>query len=250
MIALLSAMEEEMRDLKRGMKIRKTSSYQCCRIYEGIFAGRENLLVITGIGGEHARQVTQMILATYPISALISTGFGGGLNPKTAVGDIVVCTKLFNGDKSATGDQSDWLDLDQGLIVSSCGTDGKKDFKILIGNGVTVSQVCSTSQSKSKLGNIYNADIVDMESYFIGRAALEKHFPIIVVRSIFDTVQDDLTVLDNIMSNGKINPRRMLPYLLIHPGQTKSLFRYAGNSKKARRSLTVYLSALVEKIAI
>ncbi len=248
MIALISAMEEEIGDLKRAMEIRKTASYQCCRIYEGKFGGKENLLVLTGVGGEHAQQVTQLILTTYPISAVISTGFGGSLNPKTDVGDVVIYAQLFCGDEAGRAANRESLKLDTHLAAPASPATVRNGFKTMIGNGVTVSKVCSTAQAKQALGNEFNADIVDMESYFIGRATLEKHCPFIAVRSIFDTMQDDLSALDNISSSGKIVPRRMFSYLIAHPGEAKSLVRYARNSRKARKSLAVYLAELVEKL--
>lgn len=249
MIALISALEEEVRDLKRNMEIRRTASYQCCRIYEGEFAGKANLLVLTGIGGEHAQQVTQLILATYPVRLMVSTGFGGSLNPKTDVGDVVIYAQLFNGDQAGGPSRREGLKLNPGLAARVSEGITPNGLKTLIGNGVTISKVCSSPQIKRNLGNEFNADIVDMESYFIGQVALERGMPFIAVRSIFDTLQDDLSVLDNVTFDGKIVPRRMLSCLISHPGQVKNLVRYANNAKKARKSLAVYLTGLMEKMA-
>src|SRR5512141_1048661 len=100
MIALFSALEEEIRDFKKEVIVSKVSSYRCCRIYQGKCRSRDCLMVLTGMGTEHAKQVAQMIIATYPVRVLISTGFGGSLNKQTKDGDIVIYKKLFTDNQT------------------------------------------------------------------------------------------------------------------------------------------------------
>jgi nucleoside phosphorylase len=229
------------------MSIRKTSSYRCCRMYEGNYGKRECVLVLTGMGGEHARQVTQLITSTYPVSALISTGFGGSLNHKTAVGDVVIYARLFEGGMGApSGPQSD-LASDSKLVETASALVGH-GFRTLVGTGLTLPEVCSLPVAKLELGQKFAADIVDMESYSIGQSALERKYPFIAARSVFDSVEDDLTLLNRITSGGTLSLRKACSRLAAHPGDLRKLLGFSKNAAKARSSLAQFLSGLLEKM--
>jgi adenosylhomocysteine nucleosidase len=247
-IAIFSALDEEIREFKMGMSIEKDSSYQCCRMYQGKYRGKDCVLVVTGMGGEHARQVTQLILSTYPVSALISTGFGGSLNRKTQIGDLVIYSKLVAAPASEIHEQMPELISDPGLVAQALTVRSDK-FQVLLGRGLSLSRVCSLPSDKLDLGKLFDADIVDMESFSIGQAASEKGYPFIAVRSIFDAVDDDLSLLDHIAVSGKLNPLKACSRLIAHPGDLGTLLGYSRNAVKARKNLAAFLFDLVEKIA-
>jgi nucleoside phosphorylase len=247
LIAVFSALEEEIRDFKTGMSIRKISSYRCCRMYEGKYGEKECVLVLTGMGGEHARQVTQLIVSTYPVSALISTGFGGSLNSKTGVGDVVIYSKLCDGAKAPVPGIQPELISDSKLVAAASTLKGNS-FQTLVGRGLTLSEVCSLPANKLELGQKFAADIVDMESYSIGQTALERNYPFIAVRSVFDCVEDDLTPLNSITTGGRLSPGRACSHLIVHPGDIRKLFGFSRNAVKARKNLALFLSALLEKM--
>ena len=247
MLAVLSALEVEIKDFKKGMVINQTSSYQCCKFYRGRYRGRECLLALTGMGAKHAGQVTQLILATYPVKAVISTGFGGSLNAKTGVGDIVVYDRLINGDQTEkSGDLKELLSDPE--LVRAAKLSGGKDFKTITGNGVTISQVCSRPADKARLCRSFKADMVDMESYAIGKAAIEKNLPFVAVRSVFDGSKDDIGLLSKLTNNGKVSARKVCSQLISNPGEIKSLWRFSQNAGMARKNLAIFLAQLIERI--
>jgi nucleoside phosphorylase len=247
MIALISALEEEVRDLKKGMAIIKTYSGPVCRVYEGKCAKKDCLLVLTGVGKERARRATEFILNKFQVSALISTGFGGALNNKTSAGDIVIYLRI-NCEESPGGSPGKALYSNSSLVSAASKSGEGTGFRSLLGQGVTISQVCVTPESKYRLGQVFTADVVDMESYWIGQIAGERKLPFIAVRSIFDTVQDDLSLLGHIIVNGKVTPLKALGYLICHPGQMRKTIAYSVNSQKARGNLAFFLYNLVKDI--
>jgi adenosylhomocysteine nucleosidase len=248
MIALISALDEEIRDFRRGMSIRRISSYQCCRFYEGRLGNRDIILALSGMGGEHAKQVSQLILATYPVEVLISTGFCGSLNGKTGPGDMVVYSRSLNGEAMSGDRKMGELLLDPVLAKAAIKTCGKMNCRTLVGSGVTVSKVCSAPEDKRRLGQEYAADVVDMESYAIGQISLEKKTPFIAVRAVFDNIQDDLSVLEDITHGGKVAPWKLFSQVLAHPLKTKRLIQYGSNSRMARKNLSIFLCSLIEGI--
>jgi hypothetical protein len=90
--------------------------------------------------------------------------------------------------------------------------------------------------------------VVDMESYWICQIAGERDVPFIAVRTIFDTVQDDLSLLGHMMVEGKVTPLKALGYLISHPGRVRKIVAYYINSKKARRNLAFFLHNLAKDI--
>jgi adenosylhomocysteine nucleosidase len=247
MIAIMSALEEEVREFKKGMVITKTSREQDCRIYEGNCAKKDSLLVLTGVGRERAQKTTEFILNKFPVNALVSTGFGGSLNGKTATGDIVIYAKI-NCEETPGGQPGKTLYSNPGLISAASKQGGNNGFNSLVGNGVTISEVCVTPESKRRLGQVFAADVVDMESYWIGQIAGQRNLPFIVLRSIFDTVQKDLSLLSHVTVEGKAAPLKAAGYFIGHPGQLGKVGSYVSDSQKAGRNLALFLHKFVKDV--
>jgi adenosylhomocysteine nucleosidase len=247
MIAIFSALEAEVRELKKEMVIKTTSIDQDCRIYAGIWVGKDILLVLSGVGKERAKLAAGLILNKYPVDALISSGFGGGLNNQTAAGDVVIYSALICEDKRGGGLQKD-LHPDPRLFSAAAKGCDASDLRVLVGRGITISQVCLTPESKLKLGKLSGADVVDMESYWIGLTAAENNIPFLAARSIFDSVEDDLTMLSHITDDGEVKPLKALGYFSGHPGQLRKAVSFSTNSKKAEKNLAIFLSKLVKAI--
>jgi nucleoside phosphorylase len=249
MIAVISALEEEIKDFKRAISIKRVSSYRCCRFYEGHCENQDIVLALTGVGAEHAKQVAHLILATYPVKTLISTGFCGSLNDKTRIGDIVVYSRISPGGNLPTAEtNASPLVLDPGLADFAAKISSGTKFRTMIGNGVTIPNVCSTPEAKSRLGKVHLADVVDMESYSIGEITSEKKVAFIAARVVLDQLKDDLSLFDDITSSGKIVPRKVLFQMVARPSSATKLVQFANNSRKARKSLSVFLCGLIRTL--
>jgi adenosylhomocysteine nucleosidase len=247
LIALFSALKEETGEIRKSMTVSGVSALQGCSVIEGKYGGRESLLVLTGMGKEKARRAAEMVLGKYPVSLLISTGFGGGLNEKTAVGDIVVCSRLLNGE--APPRNCEVLESDPRFVSASRKILEKAGPGFLIGTGVTVPFLSSTPENKKELGKQYEADMVEMESYWIAGIAAERKLPFLEVRSISDSVEDDLSFLSRIVSNsGKIRPMSAAANVISHPEMIQTMARFAGKAKKAAKSLAAFFDEFMKEI--
>jgi adenosylhomocysteine nucleosidase len=247
LIAILNAIKEESSYLKKGMKIRKISSYPDCQMFEGKIGEKEILLVLTGMGKEGAIKSTELALKKYPIKVMISTGFGGALNNKSAAGDVIIYSRLISDEvRHKQSDKVLVCDSDLNALASKLGHG--VNYRTLSGNGVTISEVCITPEAKSKLGLDFNADVVDMESYWVGQTAREKNIPFVTIRSIFDAANDDLSLLNQITVEGKIKPLKVLSHLMCHPRHIKQASGYSANYRKAGKNLALFLNRLIEEI--
>ncbi len=250
MIAIFSALDEEIRDFKKGIKLIKTLHYKNCRIYEGLYGLKQNcLLVLTGIGREFASQAARMIIHEYPVSLLVSTGFGGGLNDRTGVGDIVVYSKLIceNGFRPGSRNEAAGC-LEPGIFPEAFQLLKQGGFHYLPVKGITVNRICQTPETKRELGYKFTADVVDMESYWIGEIAMEHSLPFITVRSIFDTVQDDISLTGRFTTEENLGRLKALGYLMVHPLQIQKSLEFFSHSRKAGKNLSVFLRQFIEEI--
>lgn len=247
MIAFLVALEEEARELKRRMVITRTSAFQSCRIFEGNLAGKEVLLVLTGMGKTQAKAATEWLLDKYPIVAVVSSGFVGALNNKTAAGDIVIYSTLTCDD--GHGSTNGKIIYPCSMLIEAATKSGAEcEFGVLPGKGISIMQPCVSPESKARLGRESAADVVDMESYWIGQIAAERKVPFIVARSIFDSVRDDLSLLGYVTDGGKVKPFKVVGYLIRHPGTIKRLIVFAANSRNAGRNLAIFMGKLIKQI--
>jgi nucleoside phosphorylase len=176
---------------------------------------------------------------------VISTGFAGALDDSSAIGDIAVYSELKCETES--GKETQKTLLPDRRLMSLALSRNKVGSVVLDRTGVTCSVVCGTPASKKTLGRRCGASVVDMESYWIGKAAAKRNVPFLAVRTISDTVNDDISVLDELITGETLN-RTALKYLATHPKGVAILFSYYKKAKKAERSLSLFLREMIEKI--
>jgi adenosylhomocysteine nucleosidase len=261
MLVIMFAMAAEQRELKKALVISKTSVYRDCRIYEGKIANKNVLLAVTGVGQKRAVAATEFILNRYPVDAMISSGFAGSLNNKTAVGDIVIyssltCEMRQDSAPVKTPAPVSFPSLQLSAFSLSPASNSSSlsagchlpfTFRVCSGKGISISRVCVTPRDKLKLGLESGADVVDMESYWIGQIADQRNIPFITVRSISDSIEDDLSILVDVMDGEKINPIKVMGYLIAHPGQLRMMASRVANSRKAGKNLAVFLGKLARE---
>jgi adenosylhomocysteine nucleosidase len=247
MLSIFAALEAEVSEFKKGMTIFGTSTYQDCRIFEGRLAGRDVLLAVTGIGEERAKTAARYVLDKIPVSALVSSGFAGALNDKTAVGDMVIYTVL-RCEQCREVSAGKPLQPDP-ILLTQCLKSGREcAIQVLSGRGISISRVCATPQDKSELGRDSGADSVDMESFWIGQIAAERNVPFIAVRSISDNLADDLSLLADITAGSRVKPLKALGHFIHHPTDLRTAALLLTNSRKAGKNLALFLDTVVKNI--
>jgi len=228
------------------MALKEAHTWQDCRIYAGEYKGKPVLLAQTGMGKERAEAATEFILERYPIDTLISLGFAGGLNENLRVGDIVLCATLYSNNGTAQGGQ---CSSDASLISLSLQALPGKVTRLRQGKGVTVAQAASTPETKLALRQTFQADVVDMESYWIGKIASAREVPFLAVRAISDTVHDSLLPFDRFIDmNGKLLRQRAVSYFLSHPQHLAKLVALSRSARRARKNLTAFIEYLMAKL--
>jgi len=246
MLALLGALKEDISDLRKGIALKESYTWQNCHIYAGNYRGKSVVLAQTGMGRERAESATEFILGRYPVTALISFGFAGALKENLQIGDVVLCSTLYSNNGAAKGNP---CSSDSSLISLSLQALQGTVTRLSQGKSVTVAQAASSPDAKLALCQTFDADIVDMESYWIGKIASAREVPFLAIRAISDTLQDSLLPFDRFIDmNGKLLRQRAIAYFLSHPQHLVKLLSLSHSARRARKNLTAFLDYLIVKL--
>ncbi len=229
MLAVLSALEEEIVGFRRLMVVAGIDFLGDCRIYRGSYCGHEFLLVNHGVGKRRTLSAVRTLLDRYPVTAIVSIGYAGGLLPGCHTGDLYLCSRISCAeDPVAVSHYSD------SRLLSLA--DGCKMPGVCRGTGVTASRLVSSPDDKQILREASKADIVDMESYWIARLAAENGIPFIIARAVSDAAGDTFPELPSYRWHQAIR------YFIWHPLQGWRLYR---GMRRARHSLTRFAAYIV-----
>jgi adenosylhomocysteine nucleosidase len=102
MLAIVSAMHEEIAlivESLRGAKVRELGQR---RFHLGTFQGVETVAVFCRYGKVAAAATVAQLIAAYPVSEIVFTGVAGGTQPGLAIGDVVVASGLLQHDMDAS----------------------------------------------------------------------------------------------------------------------------------------------------
>jgi len=102
MIAIISAMPEEMQTLHDQMEIKQTISEGKRDYYQGVLYDKEIVLVFSRWGKVAAATTTTQLFNLFPISEVIFSGVAGALIDKLNIGDIVIGEDLIQYDMDAS----------------------------------------------------------------------------------------------------------------------------------------------------
>ena len=249
MIALLGAFGQEMAGLRRRMAVEEVVDGPVCKVYRGQLRGKPCLLVQTGIGRRRAEKATRFVLERFSVTELISVGFAGALTSDLKIGDVVACSTVrrASGFGKDEGEAEPYA-ADAGLLALASSGTGDGSTRSLAATCVTTPGVVSGAGAKQELGREFQAQVVDMESYWIAGMASTHRVPFIAIRSISDTLEDDLRAVDHILdSEGRVLWKRVVPYFLLHPHHLPSMFTAFRNMRRAERNLTAFISDLVKR---
>ena len=196
----------------------------------------EVVIVLTGIGTEKAGIAAEYTFTHYRIHYAISTGVCGGLNENMKFGDFILYAEMKSEEEGKIS-----LFPDKHLLSIAEANLNSQEWRHVRDTGLTVKKVCALPKSKSSLAKKFNAGAVDMESYRLAEVANNYKIPFIAICPVFDTISDDLTVLENIIPHPKFS------FILVHPRCIAELFDYYSRSKKVEKNISKLVCDFTEK---
>ena len=101
-LAIVSAMREELRALLAQLEGAQVQHVAGRAFHRGRLAGREVVLVLSGIGKVAAASTAALLIDRFQVRGVLFTGVAGGLGAGVQVGDVVLATALLQHDLDAS----------------------------------------------------------------------------------------------------------------------------------------------------
>lgn len=170
----------------------------------------------TAAGAERAARE----LVAQGVTALVSFGLAGGLDPALRAGDVVIPSHVL---------------LSGALLPVDPTILGRADGSTLLCGETEL----ATTAEKRHLFEMTGAGAVDLESGAVARAAWKHGLKFAALRAICDPATRDLpsAALTALDARGAIGLLRVLRSLAARPGQLPALLALARDAAAARRSL-------------
>jgi len=102
LIGIIGAMEPEVALLKQQLQLESTEEIGGYTFYLGSLAGKNIVLVQSGIGKVASAVATTLMICQFKPDCIINTGSAGGFDPELNVGDIVISTEVTHHDVDVT----------------------------------------------------------------------------------------------------------------------------------------------------
>ena len=166
--------------------------------YEGIHAGKNVVVVRSGIGKVNAGICAQILADVFSVDAIINTGIAGSLNKNINIGDIVLSTDVVQHDMDATGfgyrkgqiPQMPvfFFNADDNLrrLAAEVCKEVNPDIQVFEGRIASGDQFVCDQDVKNRIVSEFSAYATEMEGAAIGQAAYLNEIPFLVVRAISD----------------------------------------------------------------
>lgn len=202
--------------------------------HEGIVAGRRVAWVVTGAGLERAERGCRLLIDGHRPGLIVSAGFAGGL----AVG---IQRGLAMSPLLAIRAEQESIPL---VDVAASGI--AKATAI-----VTIDHVAVTPHEKQSLAATTGAEVVDMETWGVARAAREAGLDCVGLRVVSDTSSDELPREMAALVKPQSSLRRLGSALRAvgrRPGAAVDMWRLWENAVVDARTLADALERLIASL--
>jgi adenosylhomocysteine nucleosidase len=215
-------------------------------VWQGVLHQQDVVLLQCGMGPERAAQAVLWLGQHYELAGVLSVGFAGALQAELRPGDALLVTRILVQDDAART---------AGLIA---GSGIRPDARLAhiaamavaqaavvshTGGLLSTTAVVAPAAAKQVLGQHSGALAVDMESYSVGQMAAQRHIPFAVLRTIFDTAHENMSlpVATWTTADGSLRPFRLVGCLACRPWLLLRLPHWWWASQVAGRHLQRWL---------
>ncbi len=205
MLGILAAMDEECAPVLKRMKLAEEGKMGNALYWKGTFGGTEIVLVRCGVGRIKAAAAVAEMCRRFSVRLVLSIGTCGGLDPELQVGDVILAYRVAVPSASSGADASREADEPGCAAGADCAGDAicrayekvcqlEHKFVCRMGTILTVDKALATEESKALARKDYGADVVDMETSAIAKAAAECGVAWAVVRVVSDSASENLPI--------------------------------------------------------
>ncbi|WAA11211.1 5'-methylthioadenosine/S-adenosylhomocysteine nucleosidase [Fervidibacillus albus] len=196
MIAIIGAMEEEIRIIRDQIENRKTETIAHCQYTSGKLFGKDVVLLQSGIGKVNAAMSTTILMERYKPTYIINTGSAGGLNSELEIGDIVISTEVRHHDVDVTAFGYEYGQVpqlppafiaDEKLFQIALTCANKIDIRTEKGLIVSGDSFMNDPSRVQRISNHFrDVKAVEMEAAAIAQVCHQYDKPFVIIRSLSD----------------------------------------------------------------
>jgi adenosylhomocysteine nucleosidase len=245
MIAIVAALEREVRPLVRKWRVREEN-------YNGrryrFFEKDDAVVVYGGMGAEAARRAAEAAIALYGPRIVYSVGYAGALDPLLKVGEVVEPRRVVDaGDGSSV---SLWgsphfsrKERARNGAPAELRSAGQPRAAVPTYVLVSFGSVASPAQ-KAMLREAFEAQAVDMEAAAVARVAQARGVGFAVVKVISEEVDFVFPAVERFVdAEGRFSEARFAWFAVVRPWLWFRVARLARNSRRASRVLCEWLKS-------
>jgi adenosylhomocysteine nucleosidase len=236
-------MDAEVRSVRRHFHFKDTQRDGALTFQTGVTRDKhEFVLALSGVGQANAALAAERLLSDFPLTAVISFGVAGALADSFTLGQIAIATSVIESPGGR-------VDCDPELSQISGSVIDELGFPRRFATSLTVSHVVSDPADKARLHRDTGAEIVEMESYAIGKAASAAGVPFAVLRAISDLDETRLPDFSKFMQEYVISGRRLAVHLATHPRDLPPLLHFFSVTSAASARFARIFERLIPRIA-
>ena len=198
MIGIIGAMDEEVEQLVEVMEITREETKACMTFKAGKLAGKDVVIVRSGIGKVNAAACTQILVDDFKADYIINTGIAGSLKAEIDIADVVISSDVLHHDMDATGfgyplGQIPRMDVlsfeaDKHLIDVAKEACAKvlPEIGTHIGRVVSGDQFISDKAVKERISSNFDGFCTEMEGAAIAQVSYLNKVPFVIIRAMSD----------------------------------------------------------------
>ncbi|HEY4181655.1 MAG TPA: 5'-methylthioadenosine/adenosylhomocysteine nucleosidase [Kofleriaceae bacterium] len=197
MLGIIAAMDDELAAIVADVSAHEVVEVGGRKFYRGTYAGEAVVCVVSRIGKVAAATTAAILVERFAPRALVMTGLAGALDPRLAVGDVVIADALVQHDLDArplfpryevpgTGLARFATDAALSDRIARAALAG--DARMFRGLVATGDQFFGDAERTAELrARLPDALCVEMEGAAIAQVAHDHGVPFALARTISDT---------------------------------------------------------------
>ena len=218
-VAIIAPMPNELRPVVELLGLRRTGERGGMPLFTGTVDGTEVVATRTGIGPARAEAATEELLGMTDVDRVLVDGIAGGLEPVSAVGDLIVPEAVVD---AATGERFRATPTPGLAVRGVIRMGGEDDYALGDGDVARLLDEGFTA--------------LDMETAAVARVCERHGIPWLAFRAISDIAGDSSlgpVMMTLVNPDGTPRAGAALRFLLRHPHRIPRLVRLGRDARAA-----------------